>query len=333
MKQADSFLVKIWGARGSYPATGSEMSEYGGNTPCVEVQAGGKTIILDSGTGIISLGKDLLRRSLEHGTPVEVILLLSHLHHDHTQGFPFFSPAFVPTSKITVYGPDFLNSSPKIALTKIMESPFFPVPITDLGSRLDFHIVHESDMILIGKGAGGIISMPSIEAAFYADPNLIRIRILRSYAHPGGVLHYRIDYQGHSLVYATDTEGYVNGDQRLIKFSRGADLLIHDAQYTDDHYIGHTPGSMVTQGFGHSTTSMACQTASAAGVKKLWLFHHAPEYNDTFMKTIGHRAKELFINSDIAREGYEVDLLTEINSHSNFEHFFAQPVRNSDISA
>ncbi|MBE0697217.1 MAG: MBL fold metallo-hydrolase, partial [Anaerolineaceae bacterium] len=110
------------------------------------------------------------------------------------------------------------------------------------------------------------------------------------------------------MVYATDTEGYVNGDRRLASFAKGADLLIHDGQYTDEHYLGLVPGLSVTQGFGHSTISMACQVAHSAEVKNLLLFHHAPEYNDTQLDQIGMQARELFYQSAVAYEGLEIRL-------------------------
>jgi phosphoribosyl 1,2-cyclic phosphodiesterase len=320
MNQDEIFNIKIWGGRGSYPAAGLDMSRYGGNTACIEISVGGNTIILDAGTGIISLGKDLLKRSLEHDSPVDVTLLFSHLHHDHTQGFPFFAPAFVPTSQIQIFGPDFFNSTPESSLSTLMAPPFFPISLSDLNAKITYRVIRESDVILIGKGAGGVTSMRAVDASSFADPFLTRVRVLRSYAHPGGVLHYRIDYNGRSVVYATDTEGYVNGDQRLVRFARGADLLVHDAQYTDDHYVGQTSGSMITQGFGHSTTSMACQVAAAAGVKKLILFHHAPEYNDERLDQVDSLAKQMFTQSEVAHEGLVVEVFQPARLYSNLDH-------------
>jgi ribonuclease BN (tRNA processing enzyme) len=110
------------------------------------------------------------------------------------------------------------------------------------------------------------------------------------------------------VVYATDTEGYVSGDRRLAKFAHGADLLIHDAQYTDEHYLGLVPGLAVTQGYGHSTISMACQAAYATEVKQLALFHHAPEYNDNQLDEIGKTARTLFPNTIVSHEGLEIHM-------------------------
>src|SRR5687767_4489667 len=100
-----TMTIKFWGVRGSHPVPGSATVRYGGNTPCVEVRAGQHMIILDAGTGIIGLGKDLVRRSREQGGPIEATLLFSHMHHDHTQGFPFFTPAYIGPSRLHIFGP------------------------------------------------------------------------------------------------------------------------------------------------------------------------------------------------------------------------------------
>jgi phosphoribosyl 1,2-cyclic phosphodiesterase len=284
---------------------------YGGNTPCVEVQIHGYTLILDAGTGIIPLGRDLMRRAKVSGRPVEAVLLFSHLHHDHTQGFPFFSPAFIPSSRLHLLGPDFMNSSPKVTLDSIMTPPQFPINLSELNAWLSFGTLREPDMILIGESVGGVALGSVSEEASHFDPDLVKVRVLRSYAHPNGVLHYRIEWRDKSLVYATDTEGYVNGDQRLSKFARSASLLIHDAQYTDDHYLGFAPGLPTTQGFGHSTTSIACQSALAAGVERLVLFHHSPEYDDDQLDRIEEHARKVFPCVQVAQEGMKIELAEE----------------------
>lgn len=302
------FIIRFWGVRGSYPAPGSATVRYGGNTSCVEIDANGRTIILDAGTGIVTLGRALARQARERGKKVEAVLLFSHLHHDHTQGFPFFVPAFIPGARISIYGPDFLGSTPQATLAQVMQPPYFPIRLTDMSAGLSFNVLRETDSLSIGA-PGEEIRMHSSSAA--VDDDRVRVRVLRSYAHPGGIYHYRIDWQGRSVVYATDTEGYVNGDRRLAAFARGADVLIHDAQYTDEHYLGLAPGLSVTQGFGHSTVSMACQTAMTCEARQLVLFHHAPEYEDAQLDQIGQRAQEIFANTLVAREGLEIRLPIE----------------------
>lgn len=289
---------------------------YGGNTPCVEVSVNGYTLILDAGSGIIPLGRDLMRRSKESGRPVEAVILFSHLHHDHTQGFPFFSPAFVPSTRLHLLGPDFMNSSPKVTLDSIMTPPQFPVNLSELNAWLSFGTLREPDMLLIGESVGGVALSSVSDEASHTDPDLVKVRVLRSYAHPNGILHYRIEWGGKSLVYATDTEGYVNGDQRLSKFARDTNLLIHDAQYTDDHYLGFAPGLPTTQGFGHSTTSIACQSARSARAERLVLFHHSPEYDDDQLDRIGDQVRKIYPSVQVAREGMRIELLEETEMKS-----------------
>jgi len=298
--------IRFWGVRGSYPVPGLGTARYGGNTACVEIEAGGVTLILDAGTGIIPLGRDLTRRAREQGRRVSCVLLFSHLHHDHTQGFPFFLPAFIPGAALQVFGPDFLSSSPRIALEQVMQPPYFPVRLADMNGTLAFGILRETEEVQVRGTSTSAQAQVCAANSPTEDPQVMRVRVLRSYAHPGGVYHYRVDWQGRSVVYATDTEGYVNGDRRLVNFARGVDLLIHDAQYTDEHYLGLAPGLSVTQGFGHSTVSMACQAAITAEVKQLALFHHAPEYVDDQMDRVAADAAAAFPGAIVAYEGLEI---------------------------
>lgn len=304
-----SFSVQFWGVRGSYPTPGATTLRYGGNTPCIELQINQHTIILDAGTGIIPLGRDLMRRARTSQRSVEAVILFSHLHHDHSQGFPFFAPAFLPSSRLHLFGPDFMNSSPKVMLGEMMNPPYFPLRLDELNAWLSFATLREPDMVLIGESVGGVALCAAVDEVNYNDPDLIKIKVLRSYAHPNGILHYRIEWRGYAVVYATDTEGYVNGDQRLSRFARGASLLIHDAQYTDEHYMGLTPGLPNTQGFGHSTINIACQAARSAGVQKLALFHHAPEYDDDALDRIAEVANKCLPGTVLAREGWQIDLI------------------------
>lgn len=314
MLENNGFSVRFWGVRGSYPTPGPSTVRYGGNTPCVEVNAGGWTVILDCGTGVIPLGRELLRRSRERKRPLEAVILFSHLHHDHNQGFPFFAPAFVPSTRLHLFGPDFLNSSPKVTLDAVMSPPYFPIRLAELNGWLSFATLREPDLLAIGESVGGVALGSVSDPALQEDPDLIRVRVMRSYAHPNGVLHYRIDWHGKSVVYATDTEGYVNGDRRLANFARNTDLLIHDAQYTDEHYLGNVAGLPNTQGYGHSTVSIAVQAAQASGAKQLALFHHAPEYADDQLDRMGEQAEAMFPGAFVASEGLEVHLIEPAKS-------------------
>jgi phosphoribosyl 1,2-cyclic phosphodiesterase len=311
METKTDLTVRFWGVRGSYPTPGSSTVRYGGNTACVEIEAGGTNIILDAGTGIIPLGQSLLRRwreSRQKGNArLNVTLLFSHFHHDHTQGFPFFAPAYVPGANLNIYGPDFLGSSPLKTIKEVMQPPYFPVRMADLNANLAFSVLRETDVLLVGEKVGDV-KLCAVGSAEANRTDAVRIQVVRSYAHPGGVLHFRVEWQGRSVVYASDTEGYVNGDRRLTQFAHQADLLIHDAQYTDEHYLGLLPGVSLTQGYGHSTVSMACQAARNAEVHRLVLFHHAPEYSDNQLDEIATRAQRLFPQTVMATEGMEVCL-------------------------
>lgn len=292
--------VRFWGVRGSYPTPGLETVKYGGNTACVEVQAGSRTIILDAGTGIIPLGRELARTKRAG----ELLLLFSHLHHDHTQGFPFFVPAYLPHAKLHIYGPDGTHESLKTVLERNQSSETFPVGLRDMAASKEIQSVRESSEIIVWDEAGVRV----VESGSGVSEEAVVIRIHKSYAHPGGVFVYRITWRGRSLVYATDTEGYVGTDKRLVKFAKDADVLIHDAQYLDEHYWGQLEGFPATQGFGHSTVTMACEVAASASTGRLVLFHHDPAYTDAMLAGMERTAQAQFGEAQAAYEGLEIAL-------------------------
>jgi phosphoribosyl 1,2-cyclic phosphodiesterase len=297
---SDELKVKFWGVRGSYPTPGLGTVKYGGNTACVEVRAGERTIILDAGTGIIPLGRDLARRRA-----LEVILLFSHLHHDHTQGFPFFVPAYMPNARLHIFGPGGTPETVSQVLEHNQSSETFPISLRDMASAKDIQSLRESQVIV--WGGAGVRVLDSSEG-LGNDNDAVVIRIHKSYAHPGGVYVYRITWRDKSVVYATDTEGYVGMDRRLVQFARDADLLIHDAQYSEEHYWGQLAGFPSTQGYGHSTVAMACEVAAAAEVGQLVLFHHDPGYSDARVTGMEASAKARFDEAQAAYEGLEVSL-------------------------
>jgi phosphoribosyl 1,2-cyclic phosphodiesterase len=299
--------VTFWGVRGSFPVPGPDTVRFGGNTPCVEVQANGHTIILDAGTGIVRLGNDLLRRAKEKSEPVRATLLFSHMHHDHTQGFPFFTPAYVGSSVLNIFGPRVFERDLEETLAHSMLPPSFPVALQEMNSLKFVRNMTETDVILLGKTEDAVTVRNFYHEQVEDDPELVRIKALRSYAHPEGVLIYRIEWRGKSVIYATDTEGYVNTDQRLAAFAKGADLLIHDAQYSEAHYLGQD-GAAATQGWGHSTPQMACAVAKTAGVKRLVLFHHEPRYSDDMITGLEAQAKTIFPEAQAAFEGLSIEI-------------------------
>ena len=304
MKKNTAFNIRFWGVRGSHPVPGQNTTRYGGNTSCVEVQAGDHTIIFDAGTGIIGLGRAMALNSGQNKKPVKAALFFSHLHHDHTQGFPFFAPAYFANARLDIFVPDMYERDPKAVLVDVMSAPTFPVAFQQTGAEKNIHSLQQAQMVIITDE--GVATIHASQTQL--PENAVIVRALRSYAHPQGVMIYRVAYQGKSMVFATDTEGYINGDQRLIQFARGADLLIHDAQYTEAHYMGTLPGAPVTQGFGHSTAAMACKVAEDAKIGQLVLFHHDPNYADKTIAGIEREARKFFPNTVAAREGQVVNL-------------------------
>jgi ribonuclease BN (tRNA processing enzyme) len=271
---------------------------YGGNTACVEIQAGERTIILDAGTGIIPAGRQLAR-----GPATEIVLLLSHLHHDHTQGLPFFLPAYLPGVRLHIFGPDGMHESLKHVLENNQSSEKFPVSLHEMAASKDIQPVRESQVIVWDEAGVHVAESPG-----GAGPEAVLIRIQKSYAHPGGVHVYRIAWRGTSVVYATDTEGYIGTDRRLAQFASETDVLIHDAQYLEAQYRGQLAGFPATQGYGHSTARMACNVAAAAKAGRLILFHHDPSYSDAVVAGLEASAKTLFASSQAAHEGLELRL-------------------------
>jgi phosphoribosyl 1,2-cyclic phosphodiesterase len=295
---SNELRIKFWGVRGSYPAPRAGTVKYGGNTVCVEIRAGDRTIVLDAGTGIIPLGRELARRRA-----LEVILLFSHLHHDHTQGLPFFVPAYMPNAKLHIFGPDGTHTSLRNVLEHNQSAETFPVRLHEMASSKDIQPVRESQVIVWDE-SGVRVTESSIDA----EDDAVVIRIHKSYAHPGGVFVYRITWRGKSVVYATDTEGYVGTDRRLVKFAQNADVLIHDAQYLEAHYRGQLAGFPSTQGYGHSTSLMACEVAVASEVGQLVLFHHDPSYSDAVVEGMEASTKKKFAEVQAAYEGLEIFL-------------------------
>ena len=301
------------GVRGSYCVSGPDVLKYGGNTSCVEVRVNGHVIILDAGTGLVSLGNDLIREHASYAEdprarkPIRGVMLLSHAHHDHTQGFPFFKPAYLGTSTFHIFGPRMFNQNFRDIMSRAMLAPLFPVDLDEMKSTRNIHNIEEYMHVVLEKGDPN----PRIydiyrDATVERPKGSVLITNLRNLAHPkGGCVNYRIYANGKSVVYATDVEGFVGGDARLIAFAKGADLLIHDSQYLPEEYSALP---VPTQGYGHSTFEMACEVAKAAGVKQLALFHHDPGHDDDSVRRKEAGARRLFRATFAAHEGMEVRL-------------------------
>ncbi|XGV97488.1 MAG: MBL fold metallo-hydrolase [Leptolyngbya sp. BL-A-14] len=269
------FSVEFWGVRGSIPAPGSETVRYGGNTSCVEMRVDGKRLIFDGGTGIRVLGKQLLKQM-----PVEAYIFFTHSHWDHIQGFPFFVPAFVKGNCFHIYGAIAPNGATmKQRLSDQMLHPNFPVPIQVMQSDLKFYDLFPGDVMQLG------------DITIETGP----------LNHPNTAMGYRVTWQGHTVVYATDTEHYPDHlDENLLHLARNADILIYDACYTDEEY--HDPKAPKI-GWGHSTWQEAIKLAKAANVKQAVIFHHDPNHSDDFLDEVEKQVRSVFPNSVLAREG------------------------------
>jgi phosphoribosyl 1,2-cyclic phosphodiesterase len=300
MADTERFLVRFWGVRGSYPTPGPQTVRHGGNTSCIEVQAGGHTLILDAGTGIIRLGETLLQRS--KGERLQLSLLLTHAHGDHLIGFPFFAPLFERRTEINCFGPALAGRTIEQIVTPLMSPPYFPVDIHTLPSKRTFHTVTGEQCIIWAYGAG---AQPRVaETIEQIKEAQLRVFVKFTPSHPlDGAVLYRIEYAGRRVVYATDVEWDGPYDADFLAFVEGADLLIHDAQYTSEDY------QQAKHGFGHSSVEMATAVACAARVRTLILFHHEPLYNDAKLDAMETEAQTRFAQTFSASEGMEFDLL------------------------
>ncbi len=297
--------VRFWGVRGSYPVPGEKTLRYGGNTACVEIRTAEHVIILDAGTGIIGLGQELAnRQALGKSTDRAVTLLISHTHHDHIQGLLFFRPLFKSDSTLYVYGPRTFSEELQETLARMLQPQYSPVPLEEMNAKKLILSLNNSDLIWFPADASSPEVRANDQPFSPANGDLV-VRTMRSYAHPkDGVYIFRVEYKGRSVIYATDTEGYSGGDARLIRFSKDADLLIHDAQYDEEEYRSE---EAPRQGFGHSTIRMAATVAEKAGVKQLALFHHDPLHDDDKIALMEATARGYFQNTVAAYEGLELN--------------------------
>lgn len=258
-----SVLVHYWGTRGSIPSPGPETVVYGGNTPCVEVRAAGRRWIFDGGTGIRSLGAHL--SAAEGG--VRAVILLSHYHWDHIHGLPFFSPLYKEGTDISVFGPRVGDVGPEEMMAVLMGPAYFPISCDHVQAKLETR---------------------DLEPVIELDGAAVHTLEVR---HAPGTVGFRLEVEGRRICYVPDNElmgGHydlgADWRQRMEAFVQGADLLIHDAMFVAEEYEH-------VEGWGHSTVEQAVDLATSAGVKRLALFHHAPDRADSDLIDIVSKAR------------------------------------------
>ncbi len=282
-----AFKVKFWGVRGTIACPGPKHTIFGGNTSCVEVSMGGEKVIFDAGTGIRNLGNWMLKKGAHEAT-----ILMSHTHWDHINGFPFFKPAFDAQCNFKIMaghlgdahtsnGHESEGRTIQGVLGEQMTAPYFPVPIDIMLAQFSFQDFTAGDDFDL------------------SDKIHVRTAPLN---HPGGATAYRLEFDGKSLCYVTDTE-HVPGkpDENILGLIKDADMVIYDCSYDDAEFDAKV-------GWGHSTWQEGIRLCKAANVKQLAIFHHDPDHEDEKMEEIECRAREMWEHAFVARENVRLVL-------------------------
>ena len=304
--------LTFWGVRGSIPVPGPTTVKYGGNTSCLELRFGDedRLVIIDIGSGIRELAGHVMKKDMPRG-PIKTKIFLTHTHYDHIMGFPFFAPIFIPGTELDVYGPVTYEED---TLDKIVGDQlryrYFPVRLEELRAKINYFQLKEGSMDL----GGGL-------------------RVTTKYLnHPILVLGYRFEYLGKVFCTAYDHEMFRNvfdvkpedpgydpaavkegeiaareENDKVQQFFKGADLLVHDSQYTHKEYVASKLG------WGHSSFEWAINSAHKAGVKHLALFHHDPLRSDTEFDTLLQRYKasvkgKTEMEISLAQEGKTIEI-------------------------
>ena len=272
MAEHSDFTVRFWGVRGSIACPGDSHRRYGGNTSCLEVRCGEHLLVFDAGTGLRLLGEHLGGRVALSGD-----LFLTHTHLDHVVGLPFFAPLHCPETCFRLWAghlqPDLTLHQ---VLSQFMAPPLFPVPPEIFAGDITFHDFNAGETLEPQEGVR------------------LRTALLN---HPNHATGYRIEFDGRSICYITDTE-HVPGepDENILGLVEGADIMIYDSSFTDDEFPEY-------KDWGHSTWQEGVRLAARAGVKLLVIFHHDPTHDDAFMDQVARDAEEARPGTLVAREG------------------------------
>jgi phosphoribosyl 1,2-cyclic phosphodiesterase/CheY-like chemotaxis protein len=270
--------LQFWGTRGSIATPGPDTQRYGGNTPCTCLRINGKILIIDAGTGLRALGNSLMAEF--QAKPIEAHIFVGHTHWDHIQGFPFFTPFYLPNSHFTVYGVHGTTQTFEQVLAGQMHPTYFPIPMKDMASRLN--VIQLT----------GPVQIDDIKVSWHY------------LNHPGITVGFRIELKDKTICYISDHEPYARlnskgefsakEDEAVAKFVEGTDLLISEAQYTEEEY-------KYKKSWGHSTFQDVIGLAVKAKAKQLALFHHDPAHTDDMMDRYVAECREF-----IAHNGHKL---------------------------
>ena len=276
-------IVRCWGARGSIAVSGPEYVKYGGDTTCIEIRTReDQIIIIDAGTGIRRLGNRLMGEAR-----FEYAMIFTHAHWDHLLGFPFFKPIYVQGTRISMFGCPFAQGSVKALLAPTMNPPHFPVKFDDVRCDIEYHEA---------------CTTPFAVGTVTVSPILL--------SHPNQGIGYKFVEDGKSFVFLTDNEltyRHPGGlDYRdYVDFSAGADLLIHDAEFTEEEY-------RKTRTWGHTVYKDALRLALDAGVRKFGLCHHNQDRTDSALDEMVAECREIARKGGSALECFAPTQNTEI---------------------
>jgi len=268
--------IKFYGTRGSIPVCEPQFQKFGGNTTCIGFFHHDRIGVFDAGTGIRAAGNEILERDIYQKN---ITVVFTHFHWDHIQGLPFFPPAYAGDRVISLLtlGKSSKTKNLKKAITQQMGGEYFPIELNKMGARFNFMMVDKENIPNFYKTQTSSIELN----------------------HPGGCFGYRIEVEGKIIVLCTDVEHGNGVDEKIVKFAKDADLLIHDAQYTDEELEKY-------RGWGHSSFNQAIEVAEMAGVKQLAMTHHDPRHDDEFLQAMEKKCQDRFKDCVLARDGMEI---------------------------